>query len=412
MTLAVTAAGSHSAADKVSIGAPLRLSGDAAALQAVTRLAAEIAPTAAERDRARRLPRAEIEAVTQAGLFALTVPRTLGGAGVSVPALVEVFASLAAADTSIAQIPQSHYALLEALRLAGAAEQQVRLFGLVRDGARIANALAERGTATARAIATRLTGDGAGFRLNGRKFYSTGALFAHWLGVVALNDAGQRVIAFVPADSPGVTLTDDWSGFGQRTTASGSTVLQDVPVAAENVVRQHKVFDAPTRMGPFAQVLHAAIDVGAARAAFAATVEVVRTRARPWADSGLSHATDDPYTIGAVGEVRVRLAAAEALLQRAANTVEDVPDAPSAEQVAAASLAVAEAKVAATEAALLAGSKLIELGGSSATLTELNLDRHWRDARTHTVHDPVRWKLHALGRNSLSGILPPRSGTL
>ena len=282
----------------------------------------------------------------------------------------------------------------------------------MREGTRIANALAERGTATARDVATRLSRSGNGHRLNGRKFYSTGALFAHWLAVVALDEKDRRVVAFIPADAPGITLIDDWSGFGQRTTGSGTTVLADVPVAAENVVPLHLVFDTPTRMGPFAQVLHAAIDVGAARAALAATIEVVRTRARPWADSGVTRAADDPYTIAAIGDVRVRLAAAEALLRRAAQAVEAVREPAGAEQVAVASLAVAEAKVAATEAALLAGSKLIELGGSSATLAEHNLDRHWRDARTHTVHDPVRWKLHAIGRHALTGTLPPRSGTL
>jgi alkylation response protein AidB-like acyl-CoA dehydrogenase len=165
-------------------------------------------------------------------------------------------------------------------------------------------------------------------------------------------------------------------------------------------------------MGPFAQLMHAAIDQGAARAALADTIAFVRTRARPWADSGVARAADDPYTIAAIGEVRVRIAGAEALLARAARIVELAKDDPTAEQVAAASIAVAEAKVAATEASLLAGSKLIELGGSSATLAAHNLDRHWRNARTHTVHDPARWKLRAVGDYWLNGILPPRHGTI
>jgi SfnB family sulfur acquisition oxidoreductase len=385
---------------------------DAEALAAARAVAAVLAEGAAARDRERTLPRAELELVTQAGLFALTVPQALGGADVSAGTVAEVFAILAAADTSIAQIPQSHYYLLEALRLEGTPEQQRRYFAHVLAGKRIANALAEVGTGTARDIATRLRRADGAWRLDGQKFYCTGVLFADWLGVVALDEQDERVIAFVPRDTQGISVDDDWTGFGQRTTGSGSTVLHDVPVSADAIVNLHRAFSRPTRMGPFAQLMHAAIDVGAARAAIAATVDYVRTRARPWADSGLASAADDPYTIAAVGEVCVRQAGAEALLRRAAALVEAAKEAPTAEDVARASIAVAEAKVAATEAALLAGSKLIELGGASATQAKYNLDRHWRDARTHTVHDPARWKLHAIGQYWLNGIAPPRHGTI
>jgi SfnB family sulfur acquisition oxidoreductase len=396
------------------MGEPIarRIASEAEALAVARETAATLANGAAERDRQRQLPHAGMELLSQSGLLALTVPRALGGADVSAETLAEVFVTLSAADTSLGQVPQSHYYMLEALRLEGMPAQQQHWFGVVLHGGRIANALAERGTPTAREIRTTLSRDGNGWRLNGRKYYSTGALFAHWLAVVALDDAGNRVIAFVAADAQGVTLIDDWTGFGQRTTGSGSTVLEDVRVAADAVVPLHRAFDRPTRMGPFAQLMHAAIDQGAARAALADTIAFVRTRARPWADSGVARAADDPYVIAALGEVRIRVAAADALLERAARFVDAARTDPTAEQVAAASVAVAEAKVAATEASLLAGSKLIELGGTSATLEEHNLDRHWRNARTHTVHDPVRWKLNAIGRYFLSGTLPPRNGSI
>jgi len=389
-----------------------RIGSDAEALAVARTVAATLAEGAAARDRDRALPYAELDLVSQSGLFALTVPRDLGGADVSAVTLAEVFATLSAADTAIGQIPQSHYYLLEALRLQGAAEQRRRWFGHVLAGERIANALAEVGTKTARDIATTLRRDGLGWRLDGKKFYCTGVLFAHWLGVVALDEPGVRSIAFVPQGSRGITVLDDWTGFGQRTTGSGTTVLEDVPVEQGAVVPLQPVFDHPTRMGPFAQLLHAAIDIGAARAALADTVDYVQTYSRPWADSGVARAAEDPYTIAIVGEVRIRLAGAEALLVRAARIVEAAKHDPSADDVAKASIAVAEAKVAATEASLLAGTKLIELGGSSATQAKYNLDRHWRNARTHTVHDPARWKLHAIGQYWLNGVAPPRHGTI
>ncbi len=138
----------------------------------------------------------------------------------------------------------------------------------------------------------------------------------------------------------------------------------------------------------------------------------VRERARPWVDSGVDKASDDPLTIHEIGRLAIRLHAAEALLERAGRVLDRATAEPDAESVAAASIAVAEARALTTEVALLAGSKLIELGGSRACLAELGLDRHWRNARVHTLHDPVRWKYHAVGDYYLNGRLPPRRGTL
>jgi alkylation response protein AidB-like acyl-CoA dehydrogenase len=50
------------------------------------------------------------------------------------------------------------------------------------------------------------------------------------------------------------------------------------------------------------------------------------------------------------------------------------------------------------------------LAGTRSTLEEYNLNRHWRNARTHTLHDPVRWKYHAIGNFWLNGVHPPRHG--
>jgi alkylation response protein AidB-like acyl-CoA dehydrogenase len=138
----------------------------------------------------------------------------------------------------------------------------------------------------------------------------------------------------------------------------------------------------------------------------------VREYTRPWKDSGVAHGYEDPYLIAEVGAIKVNFDASNALLARAGQYTDEAAARPSAEAVGAASVAVAEAKVAATGASLFASSKLIELAGSRATLAEFGLDRHWRNARTHTVHDPVRWKLRAIGDYWLNGISPPRHGAL
>ncbi|MFZ5677067.1 MAG: SfnB family sulfur acquisition oxidoreductase [Pseudomonadota bacterium] len=385
---------------------------DSEAIEIAHDVAAILAEGAAERDRERRLPYAEMDLLSDRGLLAITVPKEFGGAGVAIGTLAEVIAIISAADGSIGQIPQNHFFMLEGLRLQGTPEQKQFFYKAVLAGERLGNALSEAGTRTAQDHATRITRDGDGFRLNGRKFYSTGALFAHWIAVVANNDDGKSTLAIVPRETEGITIVDDWSGFGQRTTGSGTTILDNVAVHSFSVVPFHLLFEAPSPMGPHAQIMHAAVDQGIARGAFAEAVRFVRQYTRPWKESGVEHGYEDPHIIADIGEVKIRLDAADALLERAARFVHDATVRPTAETVAAASIAVASAKVAATEVSLLAGSKLIELGGARSTLAEFNLDRYWRNARTHTVHDPVRWKYRVIGNYWLNGINPPRHGAI
>ena len=202
-------------------------------------------------------------------------------------------------------------------------------------------------------------------------------------------------------------MIDDWSSFGQRTTASGTVLLDRVKVPKTYLVPGYKGYDHPTADGPIFKIIQAAVDAGIARAALDETIGFVRTKSRPWVDSGLDHAWQDPYTIQAVGDLRLRLNAAEALLEKAGVAVDRAVAEPSAETVAAAQIAVAESKVLTTEIAIAATNKLFELAGTRSTLGEHNLDRHWRNARTHTLHDPVRWKYAILGNYYLNGINPP-----
>jgi len=389
-----------------------RIRDDAEALAVVEEAAAEIAKRAVERDRNRILPYEEMELLSDAGLLAITVPKAYGGAGVRAETVGRVIAALSRADGSIGQIPQNHFFMLEGLRLEGSEEQKRFFFDRVLAGERLGNALSEAGTKTAHDHATLLTRDGPIFRLNGRKFYSTGVLFAHWVAVVANDEEKVSRIAFVPRGADGITILDDWSGFGQRVTGSGTTVLKDVPVHPFSILSFSALFDRPTSMGPFAQIMHAAVEQGIGEAALADLVAFVRTSARPWKDAGVERASDDPYLVSAVGELKIHIDASSALLARAGAFVDRAQAEPSVETIAAASIAVAESKIAATEAALLVASKLIELGGSSATLARHGLDRHWRNARTHSVHDPVRWKYRAVGDYWLNGVNPPRHGAI
>ncbi|WP_354682942.1 SfnB family sulfur acquisition oxidoreductase [Cupriavidus necator] len=387
---------------------------DAGALQAARRLAARFAPEATLRDRERRLPWAELDEFSASGLWAITVPPEYGGAGVSNVTLAEVVATIAVADGSLGQIPQNHFYALEVLRVGGSDAQKRYFYERALAGERFGNALAEIGHKDFKRR-TRLTPDGDGWRVDGKKFYCTGALYAHWIPtLVVADEAGRDVtyLAFVPRTADGVSITDDWDGFGQRVTGSGSVSFDNVRVEAAWVVPFLASFEKPTTIGPVAQILHAAIDLGIGRGAFEATLPFVRERARPWVDAGVARAADDPLTIQQVGDVAVRIRAAEALVRRAGRIVDAAQAAPTERSVAEASIAVAEARALTTTASLLAGSKLFELGGTAATLDNLGLDRFWRNARTHTLHDPVRWKYHAVGNFYLNDRLPVRHGAL
>lgn len=384
------------------------------AVEVAGELATLFAKEAGVRDAERIVPHAEIAMLKESGLLAITVPREYGGPGLAVETVAEVFRLIATGDPSIAQIPHSHFVFANALRLRGDDQLRRTLFAEVLDGASFGNAQAEAGTKHVRDLRTTLhpAGDGD-WRLEGTKSYCTGALFADRIPVLAHRDeGGPLVVAWVDRHADGVTVTDDWQGMGQRTTASGSVVLEDVAVPDALVMDWAETFDGPSTYGAFAQVLHAAIDAGIARAALRDAAEIVTTSARPYPDAGVSRAADDPLVVHAFGEVELAVRGAEALVAEAARAI-DRADAELDDRTAGeASLAVAAARAATTQASLEAGTRLFEVAGTRSALEPLNLDRHWRNARTHTLHDPAGWKVQHLGRFAVDGVLPPRHGQI
>ncbi|AUB73485.1 SfnB family sulfur acquisition oxidoreductase [Pseudomonas sp. Lz4W] len=382
---------------------------DNEALEAARDLAAAAREHAARRDQQRKLPWSLIEQFTRSGLGSISIPREFGGPQVSFVTLAEVFAIISAADPALGQIPQNQVGILNLISSTASQSQKEQLFSSVLQGWRIGNAGPERGSKNTLDLKARITADKNDFVISGQKFYSTGALFAHWIAVKALNDDGKPVMAFVRRGTPGLRVVDDWSGFGQRTTASGTVLLNSVRIDDELVIDSWRLGEVPNIQGSVSQLIQAAIDLGIAREAITDTISFVRERSRPWIDARVERNSDDPYVIADIGKLKIELHAAEALLRKAGRVLDEVSAAPIDAQAAArASIAVAEAKVLSTELSLLASEKLFELAGSSATLARFNLDRHWRNARVHTLHDPVRWKYHAIGTYRLNGTLPAR----
>ncbi|TLS47714.1 SfnB family sulfur acquisition oxidoreductase [Streptomyces montanus] len=386
---------------------------DVEALSVAAALADEFRVGAAERDAERRLPREELDRLSAAGLLAVTVPAEHGGADVHQESLAEIFRLLASADASLAQIPQSHFVYVNVIRRQGTPAQREFLFGEVLAGRRFGNAQSEAGTRHIQDIRTRLEpGPDGSYVLTGVKHYSTGALFADWIPVLARTEDETLHVAYVPRDAPGVTVLDDWDGMGQRTTASGTVRLDGVRVSANRVLPHHLTFQGPQLHGAVAQLLHTAIDVGIADGALAEAAEFVRTKSRPWFESGVETAAEDPLLIQRFGELAVQVRASGALLREAARTVDAARADLTDDSAAEASIAVASAKAHAAATAVEVAGALFEVSGTRSALNSLNLHRHWRDARTHTLHDPARWKVQHIGRYVLSGTKPPRHGLL
>lgn len=393
------------------------------ALATARTLAAEIAAGAVERELTGTWPEEQLRQIGRSGLLGIIVPVAFGGPGLPRATAVEVLRILAQADSAVGQLLLSHFVLAHAISGLEHNDPAPRIYTDVLAGAQLGNATVERGTRTSADRLTTVTRQQDGtWILNGTKYYATGTLGATWIAVAARipdTEPSHGATVFVRPEDPGVTLNlDRWSSFGQRGTASGEVVFDHVVVDDAFVLDEgpdpDPVTAPPSVLGAFDQALHAAVDIGIARAALEDGARFVTTRSRPWFEANVDSAADEPHVIRRFGELTARLYALEALLAHGAKLVDDALAEPelTREAAAAASLQVAAAKALAQEFAVEIASGIFELAGASATDRGHALDRHWRNVRVHSLHDPARWKYVHLGNYTLHGTKPPRLGVL
>jgi alkylation response protein AidB-like acyl-CoA dehydrogenase len=393
-----------------SPSAPSTTASAAGLLRAGRRLLPALARDSAENERRRRLPHGPIRQLAGTGLLALRVPAEHGGPGASLLELFGFIVDLAAADSNVAQALRPAYLFVEQLRRAGEEAERRRWFPRVLAGEVFANAGWERGGANGE-VRARITAHGDAMVANGVKSYSTGALFADWVSTVVLDVDGQRVGVTIPTDRDGLERIDDWDGFGQRLTASGTTELHDVVVHPDEL-RRYPAGGGRGRspVSAVAQLFLAAVLAGIARNALDDAAAFAREHARPIVHAGVERSVDDPYVREAVGAMSARAFAAEAAVLRAAASIDAALASDDAALLTDASLDVARAQFSASQAALDNGTSLFEAGGASTTLRHHNLDRHWRNARTVANHNPRAHKAAVLGAWHLTGVEPPTSG--
>jgi alkylation response protein AidB-like acyl-CoA dehydrogenase len=398
-------------------------------------LLADIAAGAKDRDLNDENPFDQVVALKRAGFGTLRLPAELGGAGFTVPQLFSAVIDVARADPIVAHIFRTHFWFTEErLRTSfggqstqarlqrsdpgnGTEEVSQRWLRAVADGNIFGNAFSEKGSLAVGSLVfnTRLLPDPAGgFRLTGEKFYSTGTLFADYLTATATTDHDSVAIVIVPADRTGVQIVDDWDGFGQRRTGTGTTIFTDVAVSDEEVLSDSPYDAEPTPTVQYASLqlyIHAVV-AGVLAAVVDDGVALLRSRDRSFSHAPTEKPTDDPLLQRQLGVLASTAYIAKAAVLDAAEaigraTASDTGDGPDPQLAAEAQLKVAKVKVHLDDVAPEAATRLLELGGASAASKQRNLDRHWRNIRTITLHNPVAYKARVIGENLLHGTALP-----
>lgn len=371
---------------------------------------ARIAEGLLDRERERRLPFEQVQWLKEAGFTGVRVPAELGGDGATLPQLFALLVELAAADPHVPQAFRGHIAFVE--------DQLNRPPGATRDewltrfaaGEMVGNAVTEIGNVALGDTRTRLARSGDDFEITGSKFYTTGSIFAEWIDATALDPDGVEVAALVPTSSDRVTVSDDWNGFGQRLTGSGGAIFDAAPVRADHVYVFSERFAYQTALY---QLILVAVLAGIARAAADDAAYQVANRARAFSHGNAPQMREDPQILEIVGRIAADAAAAEAITVRAAETLQRAYDAREGDSDARAALKrdaelrAAEAQVVVTRLAMGAGQALFDGLGASATIETNLLDRHWRNARTVSSHNPVAFKARIIGDWLVNGAEPP-----
>ncbi|WP_460695617.1 acyl-CoA dehydrogenase family protein [Nocardia thraciensis] len=364
----------------------------------------QIAAGAVDREIDRRLPYEEVDRLRRARFGALRVPVEFGGYGAGVRQLFRLLIELAAAESNIPQALRVHFSFVEDQLLAEPGPARERWLRAVGDGALVGNAISEPGVGAADRYRTRLTRDGDRWLLNGVKYYSTGSLYADHILAAADRD-GERIGVLVDAHAEGVRQHDDWDGFGQRLTASGTTEFTDVVVADDRVLGPGYGVPGPTYSTAYLQLVQLAVLAGIAQRAERDARDWVVRRTRTYTHAPADLPRHDPLVQQVIGRLSAAAFGARASVLAVADILDEVLAAGARDEksLVAAELAAARAQLGIIDTVLPATSLLFEVGGASATSERLRLDRHWRNARTVSVHNPAIYKARALGDHLLNG---------
>ncbi|WP_339193971.1 acyl-CoA dehydrogenase family protein [Aeribacillus sp. FSL W8-0870] len=377
-------------------------------LDTALQLAKEFAKTAIERDERGGTAKAERDLLRKSGLLSLIIPKSLGGLGKDWKAVLQITRELAKVDGSLAHLFGYHFLCLTSVHLFGSPQQKEKYYKETAE-----NNLFWGNTYNPLDESLLVKREGDQLKLIGKKSFCSGAKDSERLLISAKSPNQDRpVIAVIPTNRTGIIINDDWDSFGQRQTDSGTVVFQDVLLKEEEILNfyeQEPESFFPTIRTHTAQTILVHVLLGIAEGAFEEAKNYTKNITRPWLTSKVDQATSDPYTIRQYGDLYVQLKAAAALAQDASNALQEAWDKERAlteQERGECGIIIATAKVATAKAALELTSRMFEVMGARATLGKYRFDRFWRNVRTHTLHDPIEYKIRDIGEWALNGKLP------
>ncbi|MGE7781016.1 acyl-CoA dehydrogenase family protein [Peribacillus sp. NPDC097264] len=377
-------------------------------LEIAQSLANEFAKTAVQRDKQGGTAKVERDLLRKSGLLSLNVPKHLGGHGENWETIFRITRELAKVDGSLAHLFGYHFLCLASVHLYGSKQQKERLY----------RETAEHDWFWGNAFNPRDQGlvvkqEGNSLRLNGKKSFCSGATDSDRLLISAKSpEHDQPVIAVIPTKRSGIVVGGDWDSFGQRQTDSGTVMFHDVLLEEEEVLNsyeQHQDGFFPTLRTHIAQTILVNVLLGVTEGAFEEAKTYTRSISRPWLTSGVEQANLDPYTIRHYGDFFVQIKASEALAQNAVVALQEAWDnewALTEQERGECGIMIATAKASVAKTALEVTSRMFEVMGARATSAQYGLDRFWRNVRTHTLHDPIEYKIRDLGNWALNGQVP------
>lgn len=372
---------------------------------------AEIASGTIEREIRRKLPVEQIARLKEARFGALRVPEAEGGFGATLPELFNLLIELSAADSNITQALRGHFGFAEDIINKTAGPDRRRWTERLARGEIAGNAWTEIGNAQQGSFSTTVSKQDGRFVVNGQKFYTTGSLFADWINVGVTGLDGASSAALVRRDDPGVEVIDDWDGFGQILTASGTTKFTNASVDPADVVADESQF----RYGAaFYQTVHLATLAGIGRAIADETADAVARRVRNYSNAAGPRSSQDPQVLQVVGRIRSNAYTAGAIVLQVARAIERAYQARFKGDVDAEERANAIAELETSQALTVVTNLILEAAtisfdalGASSTRKPLALDRHWRNARTLSSHNPRIYKDRIVGDFAVNGTPPP-----
>lgn len=363
-----------------------------------------------EREQRRVFPFEQVRWLADAKFGTIRIPERLGGFGASLRQTFELLRDLGAADANVAHVWRNHLAFVEDRLNAPPSASTDTWIGRFLAGEVVGGGWTEANNGTYATIKTRLEPEDDHWVISGAKYYATGSLFADWLDVIGLDPDGALVTALVRAGQPGVELVDDWRGFGQKTTSSGSATYTRARVEPEDLFPAGERF---SYQGLFYQTALLAVLAGITRATLRDGVTALRNRKRTYRHAVTQTVVEDPQLLEVVGRVSAASFAADAALDAATTSLDDIADAhrrgdaeEARPRLVDGHIAVARAQLVIVDAALTATTIVFDALGASGVSEDLLLDRHWRNARTLASHNPRVYKERVVGDWHVNGADP------